>query len=150
MRCDLDFVLIEYGGCATCSVQNLWSIMFKALNLSNVPFLVLVDLCDIYFFLEACVYKFRGTRYIYSHFKLTYMTVFSSSIFKFVIFVTFPDDYRFRFLLSNFSFHLLFPVILWMMLQKQWMKLDHLLEELWEELVGSCILLYLNPDLIKL
>lgn len=30
--------------------------MFKALNLSNVPFLVLVDLCDIYFFLEAYVY----------------------------------------------------------------------------------------------
>jgi len=78
------------------------------------------------------------------------MTVFSLGIFKFVIFVTFPDDYRFRFLLSYFSIHLLFPVILWMMLQKQWMKLDRLLEELWEELVGSCILLYLNLYLINL
>ena len=29
--------------------------MFKALNLSNIPFLVLVDLCDI-FFLEAYAY----------------------------------------------------------------------------------------------
>jgi len=35
--------------------------------------------------------------------------------------------------------HLLFPVILWMMLQKQWMKLDHLSEELWEEPVELCI-----------